>query len=430
MSDKEVVEDGQAHFDILVLQANLVISMPRGLSSWQKLAKPFWIDPVAYAYVATPRYLKSEQKIARGKPETELRFRQTFKSLADAYGDPFTRVIKEDRQLAPADFDTARDAEVVRRMLEWQKTVMAPAAEDEKYLEPTRLEPVLLTVPYFPLEDHGPGRTPQWLAVNKRLAAAALSQEDPSRLAVTVLVEEGLFDREAEFDRLWNDFLSLPTNHIWLWISDNDEVVEMTSTRAAHLLRIVKTANDRGKNVHQAFGGSFSSFLLSQGLTSYSHGVGYWEHKNWEPLAAGGVPTLRFFYPPLRHRLTIPEADQSLDVPPISTLREFFTDVCDCRACREVLKSDLSQFGGAYGQFATRTRIDRHGNKISYTVPLPPSLKLARRHYLEARGKEVADVLASGFDPVRTLERSVATYEAGAVKVNHLKYWKTAFSSS
>lgn len=431
MNDKLIVERAQESFDVLVIQANLAISTARGLGSWHALDKPFWIDPITYAFVAATAYLKSEQKIRRGEPETRLQFKRTFQALADAYGEPFGRVIAEDRPLVPEEFAPERDRELVERLLDWQRTVLAPPAEDIKYGLPEALEPVLLTVPFFPLEQfpRALGR-PRWMDVNIRLVQAALESDrfDPGRLAVGLLVEDVLFDEWEQFDWIYNAYLDLPVRHLWFWISDNEEVDEMSAARAQRLREVVQRAVDRGKALHQAFGGSFSALLLSDGLASVGHGVNYWEHKTWEPIAGGGVPPLRYFYPPLRRRLPFLDADAVVP-DDVATAEDFHREICGCATCRDALDGSIENFA-RYGQVELRSRLDRFGNRITYNVPLPESLVLTKLHYLRAKRREVAETTGDDFDPRATLEWAIERYDGRPVSVRPLRHWLIAFSDA
>lgn len=430
MNDKAIVESEQDSFDVLVLQANLAISARKALSSWVRMQKPFWIDPVAYAFAAAPAYLMSEQKLKRGEPETEVTFKRTFRDLAEVYGEPFSRVIEERRSLRPEDFEPEHDQQVVERMLEWQKTVLSPPAEDAKFFEDEEvaLEPVLLTVPNLPLQpDIEREEEPAWLSVNLRLIDAAAKVYHRSRLAAGLLIEESLFDSKPQLDRVCQAYQAVPADHIWLWVSDNEEI-DMTIPRARRLRDLVRSLIESGKQVHQAFGGSFSSLLLRDGLTSIGHGVAYWEHKSWEPLAGGGLPTLRYFYPPLGQRLRFLDVDALIDAL-VSDTEEFHEEVCGCEVCRETLDGNLGNFA-AYGAVVVRERRDRSGRVIEYDVPEPSALVLSKRHYLRAKAREVAGFLAADFDPQLRLTYQIDRHESGQqiVDPGHLKVWRAALA--
>jgi hypothetical protein len=264
--------------------------------------------------------------------------------------------------------------------------------------------------------------------LNLRLVEAALDLQryDPQRLVAGLLVEDTLFDDWDQFEGICNAYLDLGVQHLWLWVSDNDEVDEMSAVRARRVREVVRGAVDRGKAIHQAFGGSFSAFLLSEGLTSVGHGVNYWEHKTWEPIAGGGVPPLRYFYPPLRRRLTFLDADAVVP-DDIVTAEDFHREICGCATCEGALDGKIENFA-RFGQVELRSRLDRFGNRITYNVPLPESLALTKLHYLRAKGREVTEATADGFDPRTTLASAIERYDGRPVSVRPLKHWLIAFS--
>jgi hypothetical protein len=432
MNDKAIVEDHQDSFDVLVLQANLAVSACNALSSWTAMRKPFWIDPIAYAFAAAPAYLMSEQKLKRGDPETQVTYKRTFKDLAERYGAPFLLALQERRSLYPGDFVSKDDGQVVQRVLEWQRTVLSSPSADAKFFEDGEVtrEPVLLTVPYFPLQPNVEGETePAWLAVNLRLLDVAAATYERSRLVAGLLIEESLFDSQHQLDQVCQVYEAVPADHIWLWVSDNEEV-DMTIPRAQRLRELVLRLQANGKQVHQAFGGSFSSLLLGDGLTSVGHGVSYWEHKSWEPLAGGGLPTLRYFYPPLGQRLRFLDVDALVDALVLDA-DQFHEEVCGCEACRATLDGDLGNFA-AYGAVVVRERRDRSGRVIEYDVPEPSALALSKRHYLLAKAREVARILADDFDPDLHLGLQIERHERGQqiVDPGHLKVWRSALAES
>jgi hypothetical protein len=428
MNDKRLVEAAKDSFDVVVLQANLAISAPQALASWHALDKPFWIDPIAYAFTASPAYLMSEQKVERGAEKTETRYKRTFVKLAAEYGAPFTTVLDQRRPLVPADFENVDLGELVTRMLEWQRQIFRPPAEDAKYgLEP-ELEPALLTVPFFPLQAPRPGERPGWLDVNMKLIEAALAAvPGRERLALGVLVEADLFDDWWLFEPLLNVYLDLDIDHIWFWISENEEV-DMSLPRAKQLREVVRSAQERGRHLHQAFGGSFSTLLLTEGLASVAHGVNYWEAKGWEPLAGGGLPTARYFYPPLRQRLPVVEVASAFE-PLVDTTDDFHRLVCDCRTCREIVQDDVTDFG-RFGEVQVRYRRTRWGTQSQFDAPTATALAFTKMHYLLAKGIEVEHTLAETFDVATELDRAIADHESQFISTRHLTTWRRAFTEA
>jgi hypothetical protein len=428
MSDKKVIEDTASSFDVLVIQGNLAVSAPQGLASWSALDKPFWIDPITYAFAADPAYLRPRKRPGQPPPGPG-EYKKTFKSLAEAFGEPFTTALSEGRHVGPVDFqDLGLVRESAERIIEWQRTILSPPPEDVKYGLPDSLEPVLLTVPFFPLRHTGPSGEPRALRPNLALLNAATEVADPARLAVAALIEPDLLDDWSSFEPHWRTFVdhvvTSGVKHVWLWISDNDEIT-MTGVRAVRLLALIESLAEQDLQVHQAFGGSFSSFALSRGLTSVGHGVNYWESKGWQPIASGGLPTARYFHPPLRERLRVPEAIAVVESS-VATAEGFHSEVCGCRVCRYVVREDIADFG-RYGEVTVKTRRTGSGGTAEFDSPTPEALALTKAHFIEAKGEEIALATSAGFRPAQVLREAAAAHTSDVARTSHLLRWANAF---
>lgn len=423
LSDKRVIEACESSFDVLVVQGNLAVSAPQGIATWP-LQKPIWIDPITYAFAASPDYLKS------GKSGD---YKRTFRKLAEVFGSPFTEALDAGRKVSPSDFATHEAIRsVTQRVLEWQQTVFALPEEDHKYGVES-VSPVLSTVPYFPLTVTGTssGDVPPWLRTNLSFVAEAAGLMEPSKLAVGFLADLDVFDHPnfgvwlgAYVDQL----LAHEIKHLWWWISDHDEV-NTSLQRAVKLLTSFQHIRSRGIEVHQAFGGSLSSSALSLGLTSVGHGVNYWEQKGWEPISTGGLPTARFFHPELRERLRVPEAIAIVDAQ-ISSVREFRDRVCGCEICGTVVLDDISDFG-AYGEVNVRTRRTRNGGLVEFDSPTPEALRITKSHYLAAKGREVSASLRQMPTEISEGFREDAEFWVSDIsRTAHLDRWALALDIS
>jgi hypothetical protein len=305
--------------------------------------------------------------------------------------------------------------------------VLQPSDADRRYLgDLARLEPVLVTAPFFPLRRARSGEDPEWLDVNLRLARETLNQHPAERVAVAVLVEESLFDDPQAFNEIFASYVGLGAQHLWLWLDDNEEE-SMTEPRARRLREYVASSVASGVRVHQAFAGSYSALLLSQDLSSIGYGVAYWEHKGWEPLAGGGLPSLRFFYPPLGQRLRFLDADAVNDAV-IEDATEFHEKVCDCETCVSTLEGDLANFA-RYGLVEVRARTDRRGHRIEYDVPIPEALRRSKEHYVRSRGRDARRFSAAGFDAVAHLNEVLEQFAAQQViDTRYLSVWRNALT--
>jgi hypothetical protein len=422
LSDKRVIDESADHFDLLVVQGNLAVSASQGLATWP-LDKPVWIDPITYAFAASPVYLQSKNK------QGQRSYKKTFVSLADAFGQPYRTAIDENRRLSPNDFAEGA-VESVERVLAWQEGVFVPLEEDQKYgAEP--ISPALLTVPFFPLliSDLSEAK-PSWLDVNLELASLASEIRDPSRLAVGFLASLDVFDHdrfEVWLEAYADQLTGLGIQHLWWWISDHDEVA--TSLQGAtRLIKSVERLSARGIQVHQAFGGSLSSLTLLRGLSSVAHGVNYWEQKGWEPIATGGLPSARYYHPGLRERLRVPEAIAVVEHL-LTDADGFYNTVCACSTCRTVVSDDLSRFG-AFGAVNIKTRRTRGGGTAEFDSPTPEALYRTKMHFLEAKRDEIEKVLSEGFNPSEALRSDTEFWASDLARTGHLERWALALDLS
>ncbi len=418
LADKRVIEDSSEHFDVLVVQGNLAVSAPQGIATWP-LDKPIWIDPITYAFAASPAYLRSSGK----KPG----YKKTYVKLANAFGEPFQAALDGGRILSPEDFTDVPAS--VGRVLEWQETVFSVQAGDEKY-GARPVSPALLTVPFFPLsvraaESPSP---PAWLAVNIAMIRTASELRPHERLAAGFLADLDVFDH-PHFDEWLTEYLDAlgetHIEHLWWWVSEHDEI-DTSLQRAARMLNAFTRCAERGIAVHQAFGGSLSSFALTHGLSSVAHGVNYWEAKGWEPIASGGLPTARYFHPGLRERLRVPEAIAIIQ-DAVDNTSEFYTNVCDCEVCRTVVGDEIARFG-RFGEVNIKTRRTRGGGTAEFDSPTAEALYLTKRHYLHAKGAEVALALSKDFSAPAQLEADGAYWASDMTRTRHLDRWAIALS--
>jgi hypothetical protein len=418
LSDKKVIEASADHFDVLVVQGNLAVSAPQGLATWS-LNKPVWIDPINYAFAASPAYLRSEGK--KGG------YKRTFSKLAEAYGEPYSTALDRNQSVTPDDFSQVDLGASVERVIDWQASIFEPPDEDKKYMA-TAISPTLLTVPFFPLvvQNLASPDPPDWFSVNLTMISEAAARFPADRLAAGLLAELDVFDHR-NFD-VWLDALierlqAAGVGHLWWWISDYDEF-DTSLQRAARLLSSFRKLDEAGIKVHQAFGGSLSSLALGRGLTSIGHGTNYWEKKGWEPISTGGLPVARYFHPRLRERLRVPEAIAIVDLM-IDSVDEFFEQVCNCDVCRSVLGNDLANFG-AYGEVNIKTRRIRGGGTAEFDSPTPDALFKTKCHFLHAKGAEVGQAIEPGFDASGTLRQDAEFWASDLTRTRHLDRWAIA----
>jgi hypothetical protein len=127
--------------------------------------------------------------------------------------------------------------------------------------------------------------------------------------------------------------------------------------------------------------------LAHDGLTGISHGVGYGERSDVAKIIGAAAPTVRYYLPPIRKRVGVPDIQRCLPDVGITTPSEFFDKVCDCQICKGVVGDDLARFSA----FGLMHRAKPDSKRDTQT---PAAAKMCRFHFLLNRLKE-REVVAS-----------------------------------
>jgi hypothetical protein len=180
---------------------------------------------------------------------------------------------------------------------------------------------------------------------------------------------------------------------------------------------IYKLSSGGAKRVVNAHGGFFSCALKSFGMTGVSHSFGYGEHRDVKPVLGGGLPPVKYYYPPLRALLIPSEIETILPVIEVKTPHDFHEKVCDCSICRSVISQEIQEFEKFY-----EFKINENRNEVA----TPEAYDRSRYHYLLARKKEIDWLKTANIDEVVTnLQYSYDLYEneVGITDVSYLQTW-------
>jgi hypothetical protein len=237
--------------------------------------------------------------------------------------------------------------------------------------------PAAVFAPYFYIE---PADADTWLTLNLRLA-----QETAERFGDTIpvhavlCVDAPFLNENAFLERLAAEVPATGVRGIWLWFSrlaeDDAPLSQLTAYRG--LIESLGSALE----VFTLHGGFFSLALSRVGLRGISHGVGYGEQKDVMPVIGQSTPTVRYYAPPLRRKLGVPEIERSFPKLGVRRPADFFDRVCDCSICRGVIDDDLRNFS----QFGDMRYSSPDSRRKAQT---PVAAKLCRFHFLLARFKE------------------------------------------
>jgi hypothetical protein len=420
-AEKEYFEKLGARFDGLMVGANLVESTPGATASLivRLCGKPksleYYIDPMTYAFgtYVDPLdgetrddldWIKSDQKV-KGRTKPVRKFKRSYLKLASRFGEPFEGALESSRALTPSDLD---DTRTVRRVCEavvsYQlRRIRDEFENDEEYREFAAAVPAPSAViaPYFYIE---PSASDEWMGVNVAMAAGAvrLSADVPVHALVCaprdLLVDENF--REWVSDELGTSGVQ----GVWLWFSKFDEYTAKTSELRA-LRDLVTALSEKGLTVLNLHGGFFSLSLSNFGLGGISHGVGYGEQKDVVPVIGQSTPTVRYYLPALRRRLSHLDIERCFRTLKIRNVPSFHELICDCTICKGVLRDGLDKFA----EFGEKRLSTPESKREAQT---PAAAKRCRFHFLLNRSKERDWISSVGLeDVVERLNEDVTLWE-------------------
>ncbi len=396
-AEKRYFLDMPDTYDALILNANLVVATTSACASLvlalKDLGKQYLIDPWTFVYGVDPTLLK-KAVVNKETGSKELVLKRTYKQLADDYHDRLGALVGS-RALTCDDFTMSFTDEFVARALAFQTHKLAEVfAEDEFFGEGLDLSPLGVIPPYFYI----PGLTgddDRWLSINLRLAKAAIPEATLPIFPMICIGASLLADPPA----LQNvaDAYSTLTNSkgFLLWISDADE----RKLGRGALTNLVRFVQRLGRPTISMYGGYFSTLMTRMGLHGYSHGVAYGEYKSVEPVI-GGLPSARYYFPPLHDRLDA--FDVSFLVQEIGSARKWFSDVCGCPVCRQVIQADLHVNFRAFIESRVSSKANPSSPHAHREYPTGNAIDLIRRHYLHARHAEDIKVAEAPIEELYT----------------------------
>lgn len=414
----------------VIINANMAAHAPDGLAAFllEKTAEyRYIIDPVTHAFQHDPSAVTDSNGVVRS----------SIRKMAEAYGEPFVRIVGEEplRPRVLADKSATRD--FVKRCLDFQREQLArPMAEADalKYLDPgTDLRPFALVAPYFYMTETTLG---QWIPVSRLCVEMALDLKGECRLFACIVVGQGVVTNSKARNEIVARFGSLGVDGFLLWVDDLDEY-EAGTDELSGLLDLARRLGGNGKrqviNLHGGYFSILGAGVLGNGaLTGVAHGPEFGEHRAVVPVG-GGIPIARYYIPKLHHRtryrdaLAILRAKKWLS----SSAKDFHTNVCGCDACKQALQGDVDNFS-RFGESIIRT-VKRKRGMVRMAFPTSDAKLFCLMHYLQVKQAEYAFAgSASKRQVLDELRAGRALFEdaAGLEGVAHLERWEQVLSGS
>lgn len=395
-SEKEYIEKLIYLFDGVSIGANLIEATPGATASFlvkisgKKEHIPFYFDPMTYAYgsyvdpqTGTVRndldWIKSDQK-KKGQPQPVRDFKRSYRRLAAALGAPFETALERGSAITPQDLarsDALR--ETCKNVANYQLTrLRGEFANDPEYADfadrvPT---PQVVFAPYFYIE---PSQDDDWLDLTLKMAAETARLRRPLPTHMVLCAPDHYLANHKFLKELVSRIPKTGVAGVWLWFSRFDEYTAEAGELKA--LRWLVGELSKSLEVFNMHGSFFSLALSKFGLSGISHGVGYGEQKDVVPVIGQSTPTVRYYLPTLRRRLSVPEIERCFRGLGIRSPKDFYTSICDCTICKGVITRDLKQFG----EFGEQHLSTLSSKRLAQT---PAAAKRCRFHFLLNRGRE------------------------------------------
>ncbi|MFW6155163.1 MAG: hypothetical protein ACOC95_08105 [Planctomycetota bacterium] len=415
----------------VIINANMAAHAPGGLAAFlieRTAGMKYLIDPLTHAFQHDRDAVLNKD----GEPKSSI------KSLAESYGEPVASRVGS-KPLNPGHFrDRGLLRQFVKRCLHFQRAQLSSHMESSKaakYLDGDQeFAPYAVVAPYFYVTE---STIDDWLPINTASAqlACEIAGGESSNCFASVVIGQGILTNPSARAELVAAYQDISLDGFLLWVDGLDE----RQASSAELLGLLELAKGlRGpelRDVLNLHGGYFSVLaagaLGGEALTGVAHGPEFGEYREVVPVG-GGIPIARYYVPDLHSRVRYREAVRVFTAAGwLESAEVFYTNVCNCNECRQVVGNDPSNFK-LFGTGTVKSVRRRHGlARIEF--PTMDTRIRCLRHYLQRKYREYA--AADGAEPdalLENLDNGIKKFEgvAGLEGVAHLRLWKKVFCGS
>lgn len=406
-------------FTGIVFNGTIVALTPQATASFVTgMDKPFWIDPLTYAFEQSPIHILTE----------DGEVKRSIRKLVHFFGKPLDKTMGK----KAVSCDEFRDKRIklgfCSRVLSFQKDVLARAMnENLEYLKEIGLEvpaairgPSVIIPPYFYLDV---GSWPEWLDLNVEFVNTAVGLEEKAPIFCEIVFSKALLDYEDNLLKIADRYHVLNCGGFLIWVSDFAEH-RASMHEIVSLRKFIRRLTKGGKPIVNLYGGYLSALLFFDGLSGFCHGPGYGEDRDIVPVG-GGLPVPKYYFRPLHRRIPAEQVELFIRERQLSS-RGFWSEVCNCKTCRETLRNSIDNFA-RFGEKIHSRRTD--GLPFSYATE--PAKELNNFHYLYSRQTEIENVASrtkkSLVSELRVAQKRYLPYFSSEW-VSHLETWYQALS--
>jgi hypothetical protein len=293
--------------------------------------------------------------------------------------------------------------------------------EYDKYLEFAKIgpKPKMVIAPYFMLKsEYDSNEIKDWMEINHKCLENFINRNNGAHtVAAQLIMDQSVLFSNDILDIIRSTYTIAGYEYIFLWI-DNFDTFETSDDLRKAFLKLLKCFNEIGLKPIMAYGGYDSIFLcnssISNRLFGVAQSVGYGESRPITPVG-GGMPTNKYYFPPIHRRLKFDDAarilsDQgyfSKEKSNAEYAKNYYTYICDCRQCHEVIKNDINNFD-KYNESIPFIVKARYGD-ISRNRPTTSANLIAALHFLYCKVTEWDEINKI---PLKDLKANlIANYE-------------------
>lgn len=397
-SEKKYFKDFKENYDALIINASMVAHTVNSMSTFLgcELSKPFIIDPQTYAFQSYTHLLQQNKN---KKDLSDVNVKKSFSTLIESYGSFLQRIIiEEKRSIKCTDFmddNNQNLRDLCKNVLNYQlETVTSETQNNSEYSEYIEYEienckdelslnlvPAFLIAPYFYMTSN---TFSDWIDIN--ISAINISKElNPQNVSIfaQIVIDKDILLNEEMVKELCLKYNTSCADGFLIWLDKFDEK-EVSEIYLKNFIKFLNQLKCNKKPIYQIYGSYFSIILTKDKLAGVCHGMEYGENRDVYPVG-GGIPVSKFYYPALHKRLLYRDAlDVLLRIGYLETLESYYSNVCNCKNCQEIINVPIDDFS-KYGDVNSTTFKRKSGNRestVTMDYPTNDAKDLCLRHYL------------------------------------------------
>ena len=400
-SEKKYCRDFQNQYDAIVINANILAHTTSSMSSFLgcELSKDFLIDPQTYAFQSYGNLLQSSKS-----EKTSTNVKKSISSMLTSYGEKIKNIIEvEKRSILYNDF-LGKSGEIFlhelsENVINFQlNTIQNQSLENSEYGEyiqyelssntqTVNLKPFALIPPYFYMTEN---TVDNWIPHNTKAIKYCKEKFQGESIYAQIVINKEILLNNLILDKIVNEYSLTNADGYFIWIDGFDEK-NIGQTYLNNFIYLLKNLNKNNKPIYQIYGSYFSIMLTKSYLSGTCHGMEYGEDREVFPVG-GGIPVSKFYMPDLHKRLLYRDALKFLLAKGYLINKEtYFSNVCNCKTCKQVINNNPEIDFSAFGDFNSTTFKRKAGNKeysVTMDYPTTEAKDLCLKHYLYNKTKE------------------------------------------